>query len=115
MKKWVFLTLFLVLLTSNFAWTQNYEPVIQNVFVEQQSGSYLVDIYYDVTDDNNDSLIVYVQVSDDSGKTFTVPAKTFTGDYGFGITPGIDKHIVWDDIFWPVFSYEINTEKGNHL
>lgn len=96
MKKRILVMFLFGLLTNNIVWAQNYEPIIQNVFVEQQTGTYLVDILYDVTDDNNDPLIIYVQVSDDSGKTFSVPAKTFTGDYGFDITPGLDKHIIWN-------------------
>jgi formylglycine-generating enzyme required for sulfatase activity len=45
---------------------------------------------------DSDFMIVYFKVSNDSGKTFTVPTSTFTGDYGFNVVPGIDKRITWD-------------------
>ncbi len=95
-KKHFMLMLFTSLLLSSFGFTQNNEPVIDTVFVQQREGTFLVDIYYNVTDRDGDTLIVYVQVSNDSGKTFNVPAMTFTGDYGSNITSGTDKHIIWN-------------------
>ena len=85
-----------ILLVMNPAFAQNSSPVIDTVHVEQIVGSFQVDIRYTVTDANDDPLIIYFQVSDDSGKTFAVPAKTFTGEYGFNIEPGVNKHIFWD-------------------
>ncbi|HEX9973236.1 MAG TPA: SUMF1/EgtB/PvdO family nonheme iron enzyme [bacterium] len=88
----------LLIITSGFA--QNYNPVIDTVHVAQVAGTFLVDIRYTVSDTvsggDNDTLIVYCHVSNDSGKTFVVPARTFTGEYGFNIQPGINKHITWD-------------------
>jgi formylglycine-generating enzyme required for sulfatase activity len=84
----------LLIMTSGFA--QNYNPVIDTVHVAQVSGTYSVDIRYTVSDGDNDPLIVYCHVSSDSGKTFVVPAKTFTGEYGFNIEPGVNKQIMWD-------------------
>jgi formylglycine-generating enzyme required for sulfatase activity len=85
-----------ILLIINSAIAQNYDPVIDTVHVAQVAGSFLVDINYTVTDTDNDPLIIYFHVSRDSGKTYTVPARTFTGEYGFDIEPGVDKHIMWD-------------------
>jgi formylglycine-generating enzyme required for sulfatase activity len=56
----------------------------------------LVDITYDVEDADGDLLTITVEISDDGGNTFTVPAKTFTGNIGPGIIPGKGKKIVWD-------------------
>lgn len=84
------------LILSSLVFAQNSNPVIGTVNVQQRTGTFLVDISYDVNDLDGDPLIVYVQVSNDSGKTFTVPASTFMGDYGFNIVPGIDKLITWD-------------------
>ncbi len=75
---------------------QNSNPVIESLVAEQRAGTFLVDIRYDVSDPNNDMLFVYVQVSRDSGKTFTVPARSFSGNYGFPVVPGKGKLIVWD-------------------
>ncbi len=84
------------LVLSSFVFAQNSDPVIGTVTVQQRQDTFLVDIDYDVTDLDNDPLIVYLKVSNDSGKTFTIPASTFTGDYGFNIIPGLDKRITWD-------------------
>jgi len=74
----------------------NRPPVVSNVHAEQRPGTKLVDITYDVEDPDGDLLTISVEISDDGGKTFTVPAKTFSGDIGPGIAPGKNKHIVWD-------------------
>jgi len=75
---------------------ENRPPVVSNVHAEQRSGTKLVDITYDVEDPDGDTLTISVEISDDGGQTFTVPAKTFSGDIGSGIEPGTNKHIVWD-------------------
>lgn len=96
-KKNIIILLFINLVLSDLVFAQNSDPVIENVMVQQQEETFLVDINYTVTDANNDTLIVYVLVSNDSGKTFTIPAKTFAGDYGFNIIPGVNlKQITWD-------------------
>jgi len=85
---------FLLLAISVFG--QNTVPVIETVNVEQRINTKKVDIYYDVLDFDNDNLLVLVKVSDDGGVTFKIPAQTFSGDYGLGIIPGSDKHIMWN-------------------
>jgi formylglycine-generating enzyme required for sulfatase activity len=35
-------------------------------------------------------------VSGDGGVSWSVPAMTLTGDLGPGVTPGTDRHIIWD-------------------
>jgi len=71
-------------------------PVVTNVVASQQASNKLVDIYYDVFDDDGDTLKVRVEVSDNGGNLYSVPAFTFTGDIGEGVTTGASKHIVWD-------------------
>jgi formylglycine-generating enzyme required for sulfatase activity len=75
---------------------KNRAPVVSNVHAEQRPGTEQADITYDVDDADGDTLTISVQISDDGGKTFTVPAKTFSGDIGAGIKPGKNKRIVWD-------------------
>jgi len=75
---------------------KNNPPVISNVQAEQRSGTEEAVITYDVDDPDGDTLTISVQISDDNGQTFTVPAKTFSGDIGAGINPGKNKRIVWD-------------------
>lgn len=72
-------------------------PVVSNVTASQRAdASKLVDIYYDLADDDGDLCTVWVIISDDGGATWTIPAKTFTGDWGKDIGPGQQKQIIWD-------------------
>ena len=72
------------------------DPVVSKVRVSQRPGTHKVDIRYDVADADGDALWIKVEVSDDGGTTYAVPAASFSGDNGFGIEPGSGKHIVWD-------------------
>ena len=71
-------------------------PEVSNVRASQREGTKLVDIYYDAADADGDLLKVRVEVSDNDGVKYSIPAKTFTGDIGEGVSPGEGKHIVWD-------------------
>jgi formylglycine-generating enzyme required for sulfatase activity len=55
-----------------------------------------VDIRYDVADSDGDALWIKVEVSDNGGASYVVPAESFSGDIGLRIQPGSGKHIVWD-------------------
>ena len=71
-------------------------PVVSNVTANQRAGTAgagtIVDITYDVTDSDSESAIITIAVSNDSGKTFTVDAQTFTGDVGKVNAPGDAVH-----------------------
>lgn len=71
-------------------------PEISNVRASQRDGTKLVDIYYDAADADGDLLTVRIEVSDNDGARYSVPAFTLSGDIGEGIEPGTGKHIVWD-------------------
>ena len=71
-------------------------PEITNVSASQRDGTKLVDIAYDVADADGDLLTVRIEVSDNDGRTYSIPAFSLTGDIGSGIAPGTGKHIVWD-------------------
>lgn len=71
-------------------------PEISNVRASQRSGTKLVDIYYNVVDADGDLLKVRVEISDNDGVKYSVPAFSLTGDIGEEVVPGTDKHIVWD-------------------
>ena len=75
---------------------RNRAPIVSNAHAEQRSGTHLVDITYNLEDPDGDTMTLSVQLSADGGKTFNVPAKTFSGDIGVGIASGRGKHIVWD-------------------
>ncbi|MEW6755318.1 MAG: hypothetical protein AB1505_30705 [Candidatus Latescibacterota bacterium] len=74
----------------------NQAPAVSGVLARQRPGTLLVDITYDVRDADGDALTITVQISSDRGRTWRVPARTFTGDVGPGISPGTGKRIVWD-------------------
>ncbi len=91
----------LLLLAIGVVWTYAQEggkraPVVSNAHAQQREGTRLVDITYVLEDPDGDAMTVSVLISSDGGKTFVVPAKTFSGDIGPGIISGKDKHIVWD-------------------
>ena len=71
-------------------------PEVSNVRASQRANSKLVDIYYNATDADGDLLKVRVEISDNDGVKYSVPAFSLTGDIGEGIAPGNNKHIVWD-------------------
>jgi formylglycine-generating enzyme required for sulfatase activity len=78
------------------------DPVVSNVRSVQRPGTRLVDITYDVADPDSPTVGVAVEVSADSGVTYTVLAESFSGDVGNGIKPGTGKRMVWDaKADWP--------------
>lgn len=74
----------------------NTPPEITNVRASQRAETKLVDIYYDAADADGDLLKVRVEISDNDGVRYSVPAFSLTGDIGEGVAPGTGKHIVWD-------------------
>ena len=71
------------------------DPVVSNISAEQRAGTKLVDITYDVTADTP-TVQIYLEISNDGGQTFTVPAVTTSGALGSGIATGTGKLITWN-------------------
>ncbi|MHC1707351.1 MAG: fibrobacter succinogenes major paralogous domain-containing protein [Bacteroidales bacterium] len=98
--------LFIIILSIyNIVAAQNHEPVVSNVrMVLRQDCSKIIDIYYDLADEDGDLCSVNVQASNDNGTTWDMDMALsnllfytkITGDIGTNITPGLDKHIIWD-------------------
>jgi len=96
MKSIIKLTGIIVILTSLTITAQNHVPVVTNVtFAERTDGSFIVDIHYDVSDADNDTMTVTMQVSTDAGQTWNFSSSSIAGDVGSGIISGTGKHIVW--------------------
>jgi formylglycine-generating enzyme required for sulfatase activity len=75
----------------------NSAPVVSNVSASQRADdSKLVDIYYDLSDADGDLCTVWIAISDNNGLSWSVPAITCTGAVGAGISPGANRHIIWD-------------------
>jgi len=71
-------------------------PTVSNVRASQRAGTKYVDIYYDLADPDSSSLSVTILVSKDAGATWTVPALMFTGAQGGGVSPGVNKYVMWN-------------------
>ena len=74
-------------------------PSVSSVFASQQPGTKLVNISYAISDPDSTNVNVYIKVSKDSGATWTVPAVTFTGDYGPNVAVSASvakKFVVWN-------------------
>jgi formylglycine-generating enzyme required for sulfatase activity len=71
------------------------DPVVSNISAVQRAGTKLVDITYDVTADTA-TVKVTLEISNDGGQTFTVPAVTTSGALGAGIATGTGKVITWN-------------------
>ena len=86
-----------LLMSFHFLFAQNHAPQVTNVtFNQRADGSYKVDIYYNLYDEDGDAMTVTMQVSDDAGETWNLSCQQISGDVGENITGGTGKHIVWD-------------------
>ena len=74
----------------------NSAPVVTQVTAVPTGDSRLVRIHYDLADADGDLCRVWLEISDDGGTTWTVPANTVTGDVGPGVRPGTNRAIVWN-------------------
>lgn len=68
-------------------------PEVANIRATQRAGTKLIDIYYDVTDTDNDPLTVAIQLYNNSTP---LPSYSVTGATGTGVTAGPNKHIIWN-------------------
>lgn len=68
-------------------------PEVTNIRASQRAGTKLIDVYYDVTDPENDPVTVAIQLYNG---TTALPSYAVTGDVGAGIPVGANKHIVWN-------------------
>ena len=80
------------------AWAGLAETVT-NVRGMQRENSKLVDIYYDIEATDGGTYTVAVSLE---GYTNDVNAATFSGDVGEGVSPGRNRHILWNaGADWP--------------
>lgn len=87
-----------IAMAAAIAWTGLAETVT-NVRGVQRENSKLVDIYYDLNATDYGTYTVGVEIE---GRTIAVTATTFTGDVGEGVTPGTNRHIIWNaGADWP--------------
>jgi len=75
--------------------THAADPVVSNLSAVQREGSKLVDIRYDVRADTP-WVTTSLQISNNAGQSFVVPALTLSGDIGAQVNPGTGKLITWN-------------------
>ncbi|MFA6720665.1 MAG: SUMF1/EgtB/PvdO family nonheme iron enzyme [Candidatus Cloacimonadaceae bacterium] len=95
MKPW----LAIIMLAAATLCAAQSAPVVYNVSASQRTdGSKLVDIHYDLFENENELCLVELFVSDNNGHSFDIrpAAALLSGDVGESIVPGAGKHIVWD-------------------
>ncbi len=93
MKYRLLIAILSVLVFTTNAMAQNTPPEVTNVTAQQRDDSNLVDIYYDLQDPDNSTLLVRVFIRN---KGVNVNASSLTCDKGFQVSPGNEKHVVWD-------------------
>jgi formylglycine-generating enzyme required for sulfatase activity len=114
----VLFSVLLVVVWSGIA-SANFAPVVSNVSANQRGDdSKLVDIRYDLADADGDSCTVWVVGSNDGGLTWRVPIISVWGHIGKGVTPGVNRQVVWDaggDIAGVVgdFKVRVYADDGN--
>lgn len=75
----------------------NTAPVVSNMSAAQRAdGSFLVDVYYSVEDTDSALLTISLMVSSDGGTSWNVSCDLLSGDIGANISPGSNKHIIWN-------------------
>lgn len=100
----------IILMTGVAAAQINQAPIVSNVtFSQRNDGSFIVDIYYDVIDYNDNIMTVTVRASSDAGATWDYACNLVSGDVGEGITSGNNKQIEWD------FGTEHSETFGDHF
>ena len=70
-------------------------PVVSDLIVSQRSGTKFVDIFYGVTA-ATPTVDVTLEISNDGGLTYLVPANSATGAVGNKVPTGTGKKIVWN-------------------
>lgn len=71
------------------------KPIISNVTASQNLGTTNVTISYELTDNTADNTVL-LDVSEDSGATWTVATSSVSGDIGTSVTAGAGKSIIWN-------------------
>ena len=87
-------TAIFMLISNSIGFAAN--PIVSNASTTQQKGAKIMDVRYDVADADGDVLKISAEVSTNSGASFDVAAASFSGDYGFGVSPGTGKKFSWD-------------------
>lgn len=73
------------------------DPNVSNIRVTQRENTKLVDILYDVTYSQENTVSISCEVSTNSGAIYDIPVASFSGNgYGVIVTTGVDRVIIWN-------------------
>lgn len=86
----------IIVLISGTAFAQNATPTLSNITALADTILHRLTITYDVSDAENDTLEVFLNVSANGGTYFEQNTTNATGDVGFPVLPGTTKQIRWD-------------------
>ena len=99
----------------------NHAPRVEDItFSQRDDGSYFVDIYFNLIDQDDDFLEVTIFASNNQGVSWNFPMTTYSGDVGENITTGSNKHIEWDfsadypDAYFQDIRFKIIVTDGNY-
>jgi formylglycine-generating enzyme required for sulfatase activity len=71
-------------------------PVIANLVAAQRSGTFFVDVTYDLIDpDSPGGIYILAEASADNGASYGISMRSLSGDVGL-VTPGTGKKLVWN-------------------
>lgn len=98
--------------------TGQLQPQVSNIHASQRAGTKLVDITYNVAYSGG-PVTIWIDVSNDGGRSFIVPAKTFSGHIGQNVQPGNNRAVVWnaeadfDGMLAEQMRVRVNARAGN--
>lgn len=75
---------------------QNEAPVVSDLSASVNWQENVINITYDIIDNESDPLEITVKISDNNGKTFLHSTTNLNGDLGYPIQAGKGKLITWD-------------------
>ncbi|MHC1708034.1 MAG: FISUMP domain-containing protein [Bacteroidales bacterium] len=120
MKK-LFLSIILLISITRLPIAQNHIPqVINPRFEQRMDGSFKIDIYFDLLDEDDNVMEVSIQVSNDAGTTwdYSFDPSNLTGNIGSNQVSGTNKVITWDfaldhpETFVPELQFKIIADDG---
>jgi formylglycine-generating enzyme required for sulfatase activity len=99
----------------------NHAPRVEDIsFSQRDDGSHMVDIYFNLIDQDGDLLTVTISASNNAGQSWNFPMSTYSGDFGENIIPGSNKHIIWDfavdhpGVWEPDMRFKITVSDGHY-
>ncbi len=75
--------------------SQNQPPVVDQVTACVDTANHIITVTFNVSDQEQDTLDIFVSLSNDGGETFLCPVDSASGDIGWPAIPGEGKQVSW--------------------